>query len=319
MTAGAAAGAVGGSALRVATVAGGTAGAGLVMQATPALSQVPGPSAVAEPPRASFIERRDGTALFYRDWGSGAPVLFVHSAGLNSEMWAYQMVPLTAEGFRCIAFDRRGHGRSSDPGRGYDFDTLADDLAAVIGTLDLTGLTLVGHSMGCAEIARYLTRHGSRRVKRVVLIAPTTPFLMKTADNPHGVDRALFRQVRAQWLRDFPKWVADNTDPFFVPETSPQIRQWGVRMMHATTLQAHVECNVALTETDFRDELKRIDVPVLVLHGTKDVSAPLPLTGQPTAKLIPDAELKVYEGAPHGIFVTHLERVNQDLLRFIRG
>ena len=295
------------------------AAAGFMLHATPALPQGRKGAPLVDIPRASFIHRKDGTALFYRDWGAGPPVMFVHSAGLNSEMWAYQMVPFTAEGLRCIAFDRRGHGRSSDPGRGYDFDTLADDLAAAIDALDLRGLTLVGHSMGCAEIVRYLTRHGSSRVKRVALIAPTTPFLMKTADNPLGIDRALFQQVRAQWLQDFPKWVADNTDPFFVPETSQQIKQWATQMMHATSLQAHLECNIALTETDFREELKRIKVPVLVLHGTKDVSAPLPLTGQPTAQSIPGAELKVYEGAPHGIFVTHLERVNQDLLRFIRS
>jgi non-heme chloroperoxidase len=302
-----------------ATAVSAAAAAGLTLHATPALPQGRSSSPIAELPRASFIHRKDGTALFYRDWGTGTPVMFVHSAGLNSEMWAYQMVPFTAQGLRCIAFDRRGHGRSSDPGRGYDFDTLADDLAAVIEALDLRNLTLVGHSMGCAEIARYLTRHGSGRVKRVALIAPTTPFLMKTADNPNGVDRSLFLQVRTQWLRDFPKWMADNTDPFFVPETSPQIKQWGTQMMYATSMQAHIECNIAVTETDFREELKRIKVPVLVLHGTKDVSAPLPLTGQPTAQLIPGAELKVYEGAPHGIFVTHLERVNQDVLGFIRS
>jgi non-heme chloroperoxidase len=302
-----------------ATATGAAAAAGLALHATPALPQARNDSPIVEPPRASFIHRKDGTALFYRDWGVGTPVLFVHSAGLNSEMWAYQMMPLTAQGFRCVAFDRRGHGRSSDPGRGYDFDTLADDLAAVIDALDLRNVTLVGHSMGCAEIARYLTRHGSGRIKRVALIAPTTPFLLKTENNPNGVDRVFFQQVRAQWLRDFPKWIAENTDPFFVPGTSSQIKQWGTQMMYATSMQAHIECNIALTETDFREELKRLRVPVLVLHGTKDVSAPLPLTGQPTAQLIPGAELKVYEGAPHGIFVTHLEQVNQDLLRFIRS
>lgn len=267
--------------------------------------------------RASFIQRKDGTALFYRDWSAGPPVVLVASAGLNSEMWAYQMVPFTAAGLRCIAFDRRGHGRSGDPGRGYDFDTLADDLAAVIDALNLRKVTLVGHSMGCAEIARYLTRHGQSRIARAVMLAPTTPFLLKTADNPNGVDRALFQHVRSLWLRDFPKWIADNTDPFFVPETSPEMKRWGESMMLATSMQAHVECNIAVTETDFREELRRIKVPVLVIHGTKDVSAPLPLTGQPTASLIPGAELKVYEGAPHGLFITHMERVNRDLLSFV--
>lgn len=283
-------------------------------------SQLPGEvSPISQLPRASFIHRKDGTALFYKDWGTGTPVLFVNSAGLNCDMWAYQMVPLTAQGYRCVAFDRRGHGRSSDPGRGYDFDTLADDLAAVIDSLDLRNVTLIGHSMGCAEITRYLTRHGSSRVARVAMLAPTTPFLMKTPDNPEGVDRALFEALRAQWLKDYPKWLADNAPPFFAPETSPEMLKWGVGMMLTTSLQAQILCNVAVTETDFRKELAQLKVPVLIIHGTRDASAPLPLTGERTVKLIPGARLEVYEAAPHGLFITHMQRLNDDLLRFMRS
>jgi pimeloyl-ACP methyl ester carboxylesterase len=183
---------------------------------------VVGSSPIAELPRASFIHRKDGTALFYKDWGTGTPVVFLHGAGLNSNMWMYQMVPLTAQGMRCVAYDRRGHGRSSDPGRGYDFDTLADDLAAVLEALNLRNVTLVGHSMASGEIVRYLTRHGSSRVSRVAMLGPTTPFLMKTADNPEGYDRAAFEALRALWLKDFPKWLKDNSPPFFMPETSPR-------------------------------------------------------------------------------------------------
>jgi non-heme chloroperoxidase len=276
-------------------------------------------TALAHSHRASFIERTDGTALFYRDWGAGKPLVFVASAGLDSAMWAYQMVPLVQAGYRCVAFDRRGHGRSSDPGRGYDFDTLADDLAAVIETLDLRGVTLVGHSMGCGEIVRYLTRHGSARVARVALLAPTTPFLLKTADNPHGIDQAVFEKLRATWLNDYPRWLAENSRPFVVPETSEQIVQWAMEMMLQTSLQAVVECNVAVTETDFRSELPRIDRPVLIVHGTADRSAPIELTGRPTAALLPYRELQVYLGAPHGLFLTHIERLNADLLRFVRS
>jgi non-heme chloroperoxidase len=278
-----------------------------------------GSSPIAELPRASFIHRKDGTALFYKDWGAGTPVVFLHGAGLNSNMWMYQMVPLTAHGMRCVAYDRRGHGRSSDPGRGYDFDTLADDLAAVLEALNLRNVTLVGHSMASGEIVRYLTRHGSSRVSRVAMLGPTTPFLMKTADNPEGYDRAAFEALRALWLKDFPKWLKDNSPPFFMPETSPQMHEWGTAMMYQTSFQAQIQCNIAVTETDFRAELPNIKVPVLVIHGTRDVSAPIALTGQRTAKLIPGAALKVYEGAPHGLFVTHMEQVNQDLLAFIRG
>ncbi len=267
--------------------------------------------------RAPFVERTDGTALFYRDWGTGTPVLFMASAGLNSAMWAYQMVPFVHAGYRCVAFDRRGHGRSSDPGRGYDFDTLSDDLAAVLEVLDLRDVTLVGHSMGCGEIVRYLTRHGSGRVARIALLAPTTPFLLKTADNPHGIEKSLFESVRVAWLRDYPKWLAENARPFVMPDTSPHIIQWAMDLILQGSLQAAIECNVAVTETDFRGELVRIDRPALIIHGTADQSAPIDITGRPTAKLIPGSELKVYEGAPHGLFLTHIERLNGDLLQFV--
>lgn len=271
------------------------------------------------PHRTSFIERTDGTALFYRDWGAGRPFVFVASAGVPSGMWAYQMLPLVQAGFRCIAFDRRGHGRSSDPGRGYDFDTLADDLAAVLETLDLRNVVLVGHSMGCGEITRYLTRHGQERVSRIALIAPTTPFLLKTEDNPGGVEQNVFEQLRAGWMLDYPQWLAANARPFVMPDTSGAQIQWVMEMMLQTSLQAVIECNVAVTETDFRDELRRIDRPALVVHGTADQSAPIDLTGRPTAKLLPQAELQVYPEAPHGVFLTHVERLNADLLRFARG
>ena len=275
-----------------------------------------GPGLLADAHRASFIERADGTALFFRDWGAGKPIVFVASAGLNSAMWAYQMVPMMQAGYRCVAFDRRGHGRSSDPGRGYDFDTLADDLATVIEMLELRELTLVGHSMGCGEIVRYLTRHGSGRVARIALLAPTTPFLLKTADNPNGIDRAFFEKLRATWLLDYPRWLAENSRAFVMPDTSEQLIQWGTILSLQTSMQAVIECNVAVTETDFRSELPRIDRPTLIVHGTADKSAWLDLTGRPTARLIPRSELKVYENAPHGLFLTHVERVNADLLRF---
>ncbi|HKE96301.1 MAG TPA: alpha/beta hydrolase [Povalibacter sp.] len=269
--------------------------------------------------RHSYVCRNDSVALFCRDWGMGTPVVFVSSAGMTCDMWAYQVASLLPHGLRCIAFDRRGHGRSSDPGSGYDFDTLADDLAAIVTTLDLQNVTLVGHSMGCAEITRYLTRHGTARVARVAMLAPTMPFLLKTSDHPEGLDRRVFDAVRTQWLHDFPQWVADNTDPFFVPETSTAMKSWAAGLLLQTALQAQIQCSIAAMETDFRQELTRITVPALVLHGTKDVSAPLPLTGQRTARLIPGCQLKVYDGAPHGLFITHMQQVNADLLKFIQS
>ncbi len=267
----------------------------------------------------SFVRTADGVNLFYRDWGQGEPIVFVASWSLPSDSWNYQMLALSEQGFRCVAFDRRGHGRSSDPGRGYDFDTLANDLAAVLDVLDLRGVTLVGHSMGPGEIVRYLTRHGGDRVARIALLGATTPLLFRTADNPDGIDASYFEAFRRdELMRDFPKWIEDNFPPFVTPETSPQMRDWVGGMALRTSGKALLDTNRAVTTADFREELPKITVPTLVIHGDRDVTAPLDITGRRTADLVPDAKLQVYEGAPHGLFVTHIDRLNQDLLDFAR-
>jgi pimeloyl-ACP methyl ester carboxylesterase len=216
------------------------------------------------------------------------------------------------------AYDRRGHGRSSVPAGGYDYDTLADDLATMLDRLDLKEVTLVGYSMASGEMVRYLTRHGAARIARLAFIAPAaTPFLLKTADNPNGIPAEKFEYFRRNMLmRDYPKWLEDNRKPFFTAETSPQVQDWVRGLMLTTSLKAAVECNRSSTSTDFRAELPKIRLPALVIHGDIDASAPLALTGRPTAALIPGAELKVYEGAPHGLFVTHKERLTADLLAF---
>ena len=267
----------------------------------------------------SFIESGDGTRLFYKDWGTGKPVVFVAGWSVASDMWEYQLVPLAKQGLRCIAYDRRGHGRSDQPARGYDFDTLADDLSAVMERLDLRDVTLVGHSMGCGEIVRYLSRHGSRRVKRIALLGPTMPFLLKTADNPDGVEPAAFEAVRTAMLQDRPKWLWDNADPFFVADTSQPMKAWIISLALQSSLLAWIECNIANVTADFRRELREVGVPALVIHGDADVSAPIDLTGRRTAQLIVGCRLEVYAGAPHGFFVTHRERLNRDLLEFARG
>jgi non-heme chloroperoxidase len=233
-------------------------------------------------------------------------------------MWDYQMVEFADQGYRWIGFDRRGHGRSDRPLGGYEYDTFADDVASVISALDLRDLTLVGHSMAGGEIVRYLTRHGSARVARIVLLAPTTPYLMRTADNPNGVPQSTFEALRASWRRDFPKWVADNTAPFFVPETSPAMMQAFAALLMQCPVQVAIACNKALTTTDFRADLAKISVPAVVVHGDRDASAPLVLTGKPTADLIPGCRFKVYQGAPHGLMYTHMEMLNTDILQFIR-
>ena len=171
--------------------------------------------------------------------------------------------------------------------------------------------------MAPGEIVRYLTRHGSARVARLVFIAPTTPFMLQTPDNPDGIPGAFAEQMRATWLKDFPGWLADNARPFVMPDTSSQILQWGLNQMLQASLHAVIECNRAVTETDFRAELPKIALPTLIIHGTADASAPLDLTGRRTAKLMPNSELRVYEGAPHGLMLTHIERLNSDLIAFV--
>jgi non-heme chloroperoxidase len=208
-----------------------------------------------------FVETHDGTKLFCKDWSpksseKAKPVLFVHSWALNSDMWQYQMVHLASHGLRCLAYDQRGHGRSSQPGYGYDYHTLAADLAAVIEHFGLHDVTLVGHSIGCGEIVRYLSRHGSSRVARVAFIGTATPFALKTPDNPDGQERAIFDKFRAACLKDFPKWLGENARPFFVPETSPEMVQWVVGLCLQASLKALMDCNVAVTETDLRAELR---------------------------------------------------------------
>jgi non-heme chloroperoxidase len=268
---------------------------------------------------SGFVHTADGTSLFYRDWGTGKPIVFVASWVMPSESWSYQMAALSEQGFRCVAYDRRGHGRSSDPGRGYDFDTLADDLAAVLEALDLHDVTLVGFSMGGAEIIRYVTRHGTARVGRLVSIAPTTPLMMRRPDNPQGFDEAVLEDLHRAFEQDFPQWVEENARPFVLPETSQATIEWVKSMALKTSLKAVLDCHRMLVREDFRAELKAIDLPVLVIQGDADISSPIDLTGRPTAELIPGARLEIYEGAPHGLFITHRERLNRDLAAFAAG
>ena len=274
---------------------------------------------VGRVPPVPFIGTADGTQLFYKDWGRGKPIVFIHSWAMNADMWDYQTVAFAGREQRCVAYDRRGHGRSSQPGQGYDYDTLADDLAAVITHLDLREATLVGHSMGGGEIVRFLGRHGAGRIARIVLLAPTTPFLLKTADNPDGIDGKIFEHVRTTIARDYPKWLVDNARPFVMPETSQAMIDWLIGLMLQCPLKVALDLNRAVIDTDFRAELRAVKVPTLVIHGDADKSAPLPITGQRTAQLIPGATFKLYEGAPHGLFVTHKDRVNADLRAFIQG
>jgi non-heme chloroperoxidase len=270
--------------------------------------------------RANTIRTADGGKLFYRDWGNGVPVVFLAGWALPSDFWSYQMAPLSEAGFRCIAYDRRGHGRSSDPGRNFDYDTLADDLETVLDALHLNDVQVVAHSMSAGEVIRYLSHPRVVRIQRIALIGPTLPCLAKTADNPEGIDRHLLDDTRQQILaRGFPAWLDDNARPFVTADTGNDTITWIKNMMLPCSLKAVLDCNRTMIEADFRAELKRIQTPTLIIHGDRDVSAPLELTARRIVPLMSDARLAVYEGAPHGLPVTHALRLNQDLQTFFRS
>ncbi|WP_349631085.1 alpha/beta fold hydrolase [Bradyrhizobium jicamae] len=252
-----------------------------------------------------------------QDWGSGRPVVLLSAWTFDASFWGCHIAALNAEGFRCVAPDRRGHGRSDMPSTGYDLDTLTDDVAAVIEQRDLRDVALVGFSMGTAEAVNYLARHGSERISRLVLVAPTTPFLVKTEDNPDAVPKAMIDADNAAVARDFAKWIAANEAPFFTPETPEITRTWIREMMLSVPLPVALACRRTIAFADLRAAAAKIDRPTLILHGDKDASAPLSLTGAKTAKLIKGSRLIVYEGAPHPLPLTHGERLLADMLAFM--
>ncbi|AKU93897.1 Non-heme chloroperoxidase [Labilithrix luteola] len=273
-----------------------------------------------------FFEANDGTRLFYRDWGrenrTKRPILFLSSWSLSSVMWQYQMVELERQGHRCIALDRRGHGRSDEPDDGYDFDTLADDVARLVEKLDLRDLVIVGHSMGSGEAVRYFGRHGRGRVAGLALVGTILPFLRKTDDNPEGVDVQFFEATRARWREDFTRWMDDSTDAYVgkgLPGSaiSEGLVEWTKADMLSTSVRTLIACNMAVSDTDFREEMRAIDVPTIFIHGTHDASISLALGPKRAAQLVPNSRLEVYENAPHGLYMTHRERLNRDLLAFV--
>jgi non-heme chloroperoxidase len=269
-----------------------------------------------------YLQTDDRPMLFYRDWGAGAPVLFCSAWALSGAAFQVQMRHLVEHGRRALSYDRRGHGRSDDPGSGYDYDSLADDLAALIERLDLRELTLVAHSMAGGEVIRYLTRHGAERVRGIVLLATTLPLPTRTATTPDGIDRSVFSAARAQWRRDFGRWLQDNQAPYFgdgLPgcAVSDYARGWTMADMLSTSFQAALDCNQAIVDTDFTEELRAIDVPALIIQGDRDASIPLELSGRRQHELLRDSRLVVYENAPHGLYLSHAERLSNDLVRFV--
>ncbi|WP_166296048.1 alpha/beta fold hydrolase [Bradyrhizobium sp. 2S1] len=271
-------------------------------------------TALAQPSR---VTARDGTSLFVQDWGSGRPVLFLAAWTFNSSVWGSQIVALNAKGYRCVAPDRRGHGRSDMPMTGYDLDTLTDDVADVIEQRDLRDVTLVAHSMGSIEAVNYLARHGADRIARLVLVAPTTPFLVQTEDNPDAIPRPMIDAQNAAIAQDFPKWMGENEATVFMPDTPEVTRAWIREMMLGVPLPVALACRKTISFADLRAAARGIDRPTLIVHGDKDASAPLELTGAKTAALIKSSRLSVYGGAPHALPLTHSARLVSDLLAFM--
>jgi len=272
----------------------------------------------------SSITTKDGTQIFYKDWGKGPVVTFSHGWPLNADMWDGQMLFLAQNGFRVVAHDRRGHGRSTQASSGNDMNGYADDLAAVIDALDLKEATLVGHSTGGGEVARYIGRHGTRRVAKAVLIAAVPPLLLKTPANPEGVPMEVFDGLRAGLVEDRSQFYKDFAVQFFganrpgAKVSQGVMEQFWIWSMQAGLKNAY-ESIKAFSETDFTDDLKKFDVPTLVLHGEDDQIVPVRNAARKSARLIKGAKEVYYPSAPHGLTATHQERVNRELLAFIKG
>lgn len=267
-----------------------------------------------------YIKTADQFSLFYTDYPGDAPVVFAHAWALNGDMWNYQLTDLLTAGFRCITYDRRGHGRSDRSPTGYDIDTLADDLGAVIEGLDLSDVTLIGHSMGTGEVVRYLTRHGAGRIARIVLSGAVTPMLLQSPDNPDGIPKDVAAQVRSVMLRDIGDWMEmSGKAEYFSGEhrVSQELMDWTLNTIAAVPLPILTQTSDAFLRADFRSELAELTVPALVIHGTADASMPIDLTARKTAALIPDCRLVTIDGAGHGLYLSESRRYNAALLEFI--
>ncbi len=272
----------------------------------------------------NFITTRDDTKLYVKDWGSGPPVVLIHGWPLSADSWDDQTLAIADAGMRAIAYDRRGFGRSSQPFNGYDYDTLADDLAAVMEACGATSdITLVGFSMGGGEVARYMSRHRGQGVAKAVLVSSVVPYMLKTADNPDGTEQTVFDEMTKGMKADRAAFFGSFFKDFFGAgvlshPVSDELLQWARTVSMSASLKATLACAKAFATTDFRPDLKSFNVPTLIIHGTADKTVPIDAAGRAAHKGIANSTLLEYDGAPHGLFATEKERFTQDLLAFIK-
>lgn len=271
-----------------------------------------------------YIKTKDGNNLYVKIWGSGRPVILMHGWPLSADSWDDGAVAFAEAGFQAISYDRRGFGRSSQPWDGYDYDTLSDDLAAVIEETGATDATIVGFSMGGGEVARYMSRHGGKNVTKAALVASVVPYMLKTTDNPNGVDQKTFNKMTAGMKEDRPHFFAGFFKDFFgggltSKKASKETLEWARSVSMQAGLRATLECAKAFATTDFRPDLSAFSVPTLIIHGTADKTVPIDTSAREAVKGIAGAKLIEYDGAPHGLFATHKEQLTSDLLDFLRS
>ena len=270
----------------------------------------------------AFAISRDDTRIHYSDWGTGTPVVLIHGWPLSSDMWEKQATFLAEHGARVITYDRRGFGKSEQPWGGYDYDTFAADLEAVMEKTNVRGAMLVGFSMGGGEVVRYLSTYGVARVNRAVLVSAVTPFLLKTENNPEGVDPAVFREIEQNLRKDRPAFLKQFGEKFYgrtmlKHTVSVEVLEWNQWMAVTGSMRATLAAAKAWSTTDFRDEMSRIPVPVRVIHGTADGTVPIDVSGRRSARILPHATLSEYEGEPHGLFLTAADRLNEELFEVL--
>ncbi|MCA9149924.1 MAG: alpha/beta hydrolase [Planctomycetales bacterium] len=271
-----------------------------------------------------LIPTRDGHVLYAKQWGSGRPVVLIHGWPLSADSWDYHALQLADAGFRVIAYDRRGFGRSEQPFDGYDYDSLSDDLSDVMTATEAIDATIIGFSMGGGEVARFMSRHAGRHVQQCVLISSIVPYMLKTNDNPHGVEGNVFEQMSEALLADRPHFYGDFFKDFFgvgmlAKPVSEEYLQWTRSIAMQASLKATLACVKSFGTTDFRADLDAMTVPTLIIHGTEDITVPIDATARSTAKVIPNAVLKEYAGAAHGLFATHREKLAADLIEFLKS